>query len=269
MGFLRRTLKLRQGCISGDILRKTNVKAPPDTPPRDIARRLVRTALKGSLGTLDKRTGHPYASLVTLATEPDGAPVMLISRLALHTQNLAADTRASLLIDGTGVTGDPLAGGRVTLIGRVEPTTSPTARGRFLARHPEAEGYAGFADFAFHALKVEGAHFIGGFGRIVDLKPEDLLIDVRGAEALIAAEGDIVGHMNEDHAGALELYATELCSAAGGPWRMTGIDPEGCDMVCDGATARVAFAARINSPGEARGELVRLAGQSRESSPKP
>lgn len=245
------------------------MEATPDTPPDTSARRLLRTALKGSLATLDKRTGHPYASLVTMATEPDGAPVMLVSKLALHTQNLAADTRASILIDGTSAAGDPLAGGRVTLIGRVEPTASPTARARFLARHPEAEGYAGFPDFAFHALKIESAHFIGGFGRIVDLAADELLVDVSGAQSLIDSEGDIVGHMNEDHAGALELYATELCGAAGGPWRMTGIDPEGCDMVCDGATARVAFAARINSPAEARAELIRLVEQARERHAKP
>lgn len=234
-----------------------------DTPPQVVARRLLRTALKGALGTLDRRSGHPYASLVTLAAEPDGTPLMLISKLALHTQNLAADARASLLIDGTSASGDPLAGGRVTLIGRAEPTGSPTARGRFLSRHPHAEGYAGFPDFAFYSLKLEGAHFIGGFGRIVDLAPSDLLLDLSGAEALVAAESDIVAHMNEDHAGALELYATELCGAPGGPWRMTGIDPEGCDIVCDGETCRVLFGGRITSPGEARQELVRLAGEAR------
>jgi putative heme iron utilization protein len=217
---------------------------------------------------LDRRTGHPYASLVTLATEPDGAPLMLISKLALHTQNLAADPRASLLIDGTSAAGDPLAGGRVTLIGRAEPTASPTARGRFLARHSHAEGYAGFPDFAFYTLKPEGAHYIGGFGRILDLLPSDLLLDLGGAETLVAAEDGIVAHMNADHAGALELYATQLCGGPGGPWRMTGIDPEGCDLVCDGEARRVLFASRITSPGEARQELVRLAADARARADK-
>ena len=234
-----------------------------DASPQLTARRLMRTALKGSLATLDRRSGHPYASLVTVATEPDGAPLMLISKLALHTQNLAADPRASLLIDGTSAEGDPLAGGRVTLMGRAEVTSSPTARTRFLARHAHAEGYAGFPDFAFYTLKLEGAHFIGGFGRIVDLSPSDLLLDLGEAEALVAAETDIVTHMNDDHAGALELYATQLCGAPGGPWHMTGIDPEGCDITCDGEACRVLFATRITSPGEARQELVRLAGEAR------
>lgn len=239
-----------------------------DASPQLAARRLMRTALKGSLATLDRRTGHPYASLVTLATEPDGSPLMLISKLALHTQNLAADARASLLIDGTSASGDPLAGGRVSLTGRAEITTSPTARARFLARQAHAAGYADFPDFAFYTLGLEGAHFVGGFGRIVDLSPSELLLDLAGAEALVAAETDIVAHMNEDHAGALELYATELCGAPGGPWRMTGIDPEGCDITCDGEACRVLFATRVTSPGEARQELVRLAAEARTRASK-
>src|SRR4051812_31295112 len=79
------------------------------------ARSLVRAALKGSLATLDKSTGHPYASLALTATDVDGTPILLISRLALHTQNLGKDARASLLIDGTGNDADPMAGARVTL----------------------------------------------------------------------------------------------------------------------------------------------------------
>src|SRR5712671_1128364 len=114
-----------------------------DEPAR-ASRRLVRTALKGALATLDRETGHPYASLILLATEPSGAPTFLISRLALHTRNLEKDPRASILIDGTGDLGDPLTGGRLTLTGAARPSNSPTALRRFLARHPSAEGYARF-----------------------------------------------------------------------------------------------------------------------------
>ena len=111
------------------------------------ARVILRTALKGSLATLDRLGGHPYASLVTVATEMDGALVLLISKLALHTQNIIVDSKASLLLDASGADGDPLAGGRVTLIGRVVKTESTAARRRFLARHPEALMYADFPDF--------------------------------------------------------------------------------------------------------------------------
>ena len=154
--------------------------------PAPASRTLIRTALKASLATLDRATGHPYASLVLVATEPDGTPVFLISRLALHTRNLEKDPRASLLIDGTGGLGNPLTGGRLTLMGEARPSTSPTALRRFLARHPSAEGYAGFADFSVYALEIAGGHYIGGFGRIVDLAPTALLTDTADAGALIA-----------------------------------------------------------------------------------
>jgi heme iron utilization protein len=227
------------------------------------ARSLLRTALKGSLATLRKASGHPYASLVLTATDTDGTPLFLISRLALHTQNLSADSRASLLIDGTGTDADPMAGARITLIGSVRPRQSATARARFLARHPSAAGYADFPDFAFYALKLESAHFIGGFGRIVDISANDLVLPLAGAEALVDAESGIVSHMNEDHADAIELYATRLLGAAPGAWRMTGIDLEGCDLVLGARGLRLPFASRITNATAARAELVRLVGVAR------
>jgi heme oxygenase (biliverdin-IX-beta and delta-forming) len=242
-------------------------KSPENTGPGEstsmAAKSIVRRALKASLATLDRRSGFPYASLVTVATEPDGAPILLISKLALHTQNLEADSRASLLFDETGAAGDPLAGDRVTLIGRLTPASSDTARRRFLARHPEAEMYAGFADFGFYALALESAHFIGGFGRIVDLPPTDMLLEGPAVSALAADEVEIVEHMNADHAATVTLYATVLCGAPGGPWMMTGIDTEGCDLLCDGDRRRLVFAERISNAEEARSELVRLAGEAR------
>jgi putative heme iron utilization protein len=226
------------------------------------ARAMVRASLKASLGTLLHPSGHPYASLLLTATEPDGSPIFLISKLALHTKNLAADPRGSLLIDATGTDADPMAGSRITLIGEVRPTTSATARRRFLARHPNA-GYADFPDFSFYAFDITSAHFIGGFGRIHDLPRSDLVIDTSGAEALIENEPGIVGHMNEDHADANELYATRLLGGAPGHWRMTGIDPEGCDLVLGARALRLPFANRITNGEEARKELVRLVGEAR------
>jgi putative heme iron utilization protein len=239
--------------------------SPPIEPqePASAARRLMRTALKGSLATLDRETGHPYASLVLVATEPDGAPIFLISKLALHTKNLQKDPRASVLVDGTGDLADPLTGGRVTLMGEARPTDSPTAMRRFLARHPSAEGYAGFTDFAVYRLSPARGHYIGGFGRIVDLKPESLLIDVADARGLIEAEADIIEHMNSDHADAVALYATELAHFAPGAWRMSGIDPAGADLLHCTTAARSEFPSRLRTPAEARGALVSLAGEAR------
>jgi hypothetical protein len=234
-----------------------------DMPADRAARDIVRSALKGALATLDRATGHPYASLVTVATGVDGTPLLLISRLALHTQNLAADPRASLLVETGDMATDPLAAGRVTVIGRAEVTPDPQARSRFLARQPAAEMYAGFADFAFWRLVPERAHFVGGFGRIVPLEAPAILTDVSDARGLIEAEPEIVAHMNADHAAAVELYATALAGAPAGPWRVTGVDPEGCDLVCDGEARRIPFAVRVTSPALARQELTRLAAKAR------
>jgi putative heme iron utilization protein len=235
------------------------------------ARRLVRTALKGSLATLDRETGHPYASLILVATEPNGAPIFLISRLALHTRNLEKDSRASVLIDGTGGLGDPLTGGRLTLSGLARPSASSTGLRRFLARHPSAEGYASFADFSIYALEVAGGHYIGGFGRIVDLSPTALLTSTDDAGAVIDAEPDIVAHMNADHADAVALYATMLAGAGAGAgagdWRMTGIDPDGADLLHCTSAARIDFPSRVRTPGEARAMLVSQVQQARSRPP--
>jgi heme oxygenase (biliverdin-IX-beta and delta-forming) len=225
----------------------------------------MRMALKATLATLLVRVpGHPYASLVLVATEPDGSPVFLISRLALHTQNLGNDERASLLIDGTDGLADPLTGGRLSLIGFARPISSTTALPRFLARHPSAQAYAGFADFAMYALDIEQGHYIGGFGRIVDIPSADLAGSVDDAQALVAAEPEIIAHMNADHPDAVALYATELARRAAGGWRMTGIDPDGIDLLHRSNAVRIEFPTRVRTPSEARAALVALAKEARD-----
>jgi putative heme iron utilization protein len=249
------------------IIVMAQVNKSPEMPSRqDIAsaaRALVRRAFKGSMATIDAKAGYPYASLVTLATDASGAPTLLISNLARHTANLAKDARASIMVDETGTLADPLQGARVTLYGKVERTKDEAVRRRFLARHPEASFYADFPDFAFFRLAVAGAHYIGGFGRIFDLTPAELLVPTEGAARLLEDEPGIVEHMNQDHADAIELYATALADGEPGPWRMTGIDPEGFDIMCDGMARRILFAEPITTPADARRELVRLATEAR------
>jgi putative heme iron utilization protein len=243
------------------------VNKSPEMPSKAAiatdARGLVRRAFKGSLATIDSANSYPYASLITLATDASGAPTFLISTLARHTRNLAKDGRASVLIDATGALADPLQGARLTLYGLAEKTAEEGVRRRFLARHPEAAFYADFPDFAFFRLVVEGAHYIGGFGRIFDLAPSDLVVPIKGAKRLLDAEADIVEHMNSHHADALELYATALAGASPGPWRMAGIDPEGCDIILDGEARRILFAGPVTTPAEARKELIRLTAEAR------
>lgn len=233
--------------------------------PAQAVKKLLREARKAALATLDRHGGGPYASLVTIATASDGAPLMLISQLAVHTRNVLADARVGLLIDGTSAEGDPLAGGRVSLTGRLAETRSDSDKSRFLARHPDARMYAAFSDFAFYRFEIARAHFVGGFGRIVDLAPEEILLDLSAAARLLDAEPDIVAHMNEDHADALAVYASRLIGGqqVPGAWKMTGIDPEGLDIIGPGRALRIDFPERIATPGEARKGLAALAAEAR------
>lgn len=226
------------------------------------ARAILRRARKGALATLGA-DGAPYASLVTLATDARGAPLILISGLARHTQNLLRDDRASVLIDETGVAGDPLQGARLSVSGSFAKVDDEAAKRRFLSRQPDAAGYAGFGDFAFWRMAVEGAHFIGGFGRIHDLGPDELLLPAHDADALAESEPGIVEHMNDDHADAVELYAVKLLGGAPGPWRMTGCDAEGCDLVLDDRALRLVFPERVTTPNDVRLVLVDLVKQAR------
>jgi len=224
------------------------------------ARRVLRLAATGALATLDGK-GAPFASLVTVATTPAGEPILLISKLAVHTKNLARDARASLLLVAPGGEGgDPLAGARLTLQGRMGGRDDdPVVRRRFLARHAEAAGYADFADFGFHRFAVEGGHLVAGFGRIVDLAPDDILIDISGAGELMAAEPSAIEHMNTDHAEALSLYATRLSGLAAGDWQMTGVDPDGIDLRAGAARARVDFAEPVTTAAALRHVLADMA----------
>ena len=154
---------------------RTSQSPPVDRDAVAAAAGLLGAALKGALATLEPVTGAPYASLVLVATAGDGAPVLLLSRLALHTRNIAHDARASLLIDGTDASGDPMAGGRVSLSGTIAASLTPLSRERFLSRHPSAAAYADFPDFAFYRFEIASAHLIRGFGRIVDIAGADLI----------------------------------------------------------------------------------------------
>lgn len=155
-----------------------NTPAPSTTLPQDEARTaldMLSRATKGAMGTLRAADGHPYVSMVLVATSGELTPVFLISRLALHTQNLLAHASSSLLIDETDALGNVMAGARVTFIGKTVLIEEPAAKAAFLNRHPSAEGYASFPDFAMYAMNVESAHLIQGFGRIVTIDRATLL----------------------------------------------------------------------------------------------
>jgi heme oxygenase (biliverdin-IX-beta and delta-forming) len=241
----------------------------PDFDAKSNAKILLRSIRAGALATIDRNTGHPFGSLVNVATDGDGSPLILISRLSTHTANLEADSRASVLLATTGK-GDPLAHPRLTVLGRFaqiarEGDDEARVRRRFLARHSKAELYAGFADFALWRMTIESAHLNAGFARAADLSAADVMTDISGASDLLEVETSAVAHMNDDHADALALYATKLLGAAAGPWRMTGLDPDGLDLACGDAVLRLAFPQRITSATRLREVLADLAKQARGS----
>ncbi len=234
-------------------------QGPQARSPADDAAAIVRSAMKGALATIERpggpSTGHPYASLVTVATEPWGTPLLLLSKLALHTLNLEADSRASLLLEAPvgpqAPNADPLTAGRVTVIGRCAPTASASARRRFLSRHPSAELYAGFPDFRLFALEVERAHYVGGFGRISGIDARGLVLPDDDCAALAAAEEEILGTATDQLAGRLAAISRGVGRSGGGmpaaraAARLAGVDPLGCDIDVAGDMRRVMFEAPV------------------------
>ncbi len=207
--------------------------------------------------------GVPYASLVLIAADLDASPLLLLSDLAQHSRNIAFDPRVSLLIDGTAGYRDPLTGPRLTVIGQARALEDPRCLVRFAAHHPTSAVYSGFADFRLYRVAVERGHLVAGFGRIYWIDGRDLLFG-GDAAALAAAEREILGHMNEQHADAIADYARGLLGRARAEWRMTGIDPEGTDLQQDGETARLDFPAPVLTPSAARAALVELAQKARK-----
>ncbi len=235
-----------------------------ENPDVRAARRLLREARQGALATLTEH-GAPYASLVAVASDPAGSPLLLISRLALHTRNLLADPRVSLLLAVVGAP-DPLQDVRIMIAATarvLEGEARAVARRRYLAVHPAAAMFVDFSDFLFVRLDLQAVHLVAGFGRIRDLTPEDVLTPVSGAESVLDAEESAIEHMNADHADALALYATRLRDAPSGDWRCTGLDPDGLDLALGSQALRVEFPARVTSAGELRVTLARLAEQAR------
>ncbi len=230
-----------------------------------LARSLLRRSRQGALATLMASSGDPYCSLVNVASHPDGSPILLISRLAVHTRNILGDSRVSLMLDERAG-GDPLEGSRIMLAGRAEEATATDLellRRRYLNAHPSAETFADFQDFSFFRIRPSGTHLVAGFGRILDLSPAQFLTDISDAGALLEAEQGAIDHMNADHRDATRLYATRLLGAQPADWRCTGCDPDGIDLQAGATTLRLDFPEQVTGPAELRRMLVRLADEAR------
>jgi len=240
------------------------VPAAAEPSYAERARTLVHVARTGALSTLSRRhPGHPFGSVMPYAPDERGRPLVLISGMAMHTRNLEADPRASLLVTQPGRTEDPLAAARATLVSEARPIATPdlpAARARYLERHPEAAAWVDFDDFAFWCLEVVEVYFVGGFAAM----------DWVGAEAYAGARPDplaegaasIIEHMNRDHADALLVFARVLAGVPADAAEMVAVDRLGFRLrIRRGSeltARRIAFPAEVTSLEVARSTLIAM-----------
>lgn len=229
----------------------------PDDAPPWAARKLLRAARSGTLAT--SLAGQPFASLVTPATAPDLALLLLLSSLSEHTRHLRAEPRCSVMVVGTPAGANPQTAPRATITGLAEVIDDPALKARYLAMHPYAALYADFGDFALWRVRPMGGLFVGGFARAARLRLADLTPDPHAVAAIAAAAGGIIAHCNDDHADAMARIAGARIAGAPGDWRMVAVDVDGCDLAQGELVVRVAWSAPVVDPGGVRAELVRLA----------
>lgn len=244
-----------------------NVLREIDEGAIHLARTLLRTARHAAIATLEPVSGDPIATRVGLATDHDGTPIILASALAAHTPALLADPRCSLLVGEAGK-GDALAHPRMTIFAKAREIARGTPEHariewRYLSHLPKAKLYASLADFRFFRLEPEHARLNGGFGRAYELAASEWLSLNPANGAIAAAEQSAVDHMNEDHADAVALYARHFGKGDNGNWRITGIDADGFDLADGDKVLRIFFSEPLNSAGDIRTTLVRMAGEAR------
>jgi len=252
---------------------KSAAPAIPEPSYAERARTLVHLGRAGTLATLSRRhPGHPFASIMPYAVDERGRPLLLISTMAMHTQNLQGDARASLLVAQPDWAGDPLAAGRVTLMGDAKPLPEadrPAARTAYLALHENARYWVDFDDFAFWRLEVSDVYFVGGFAAM-DWVEAAGYVDAR-PDPLADAAGGIITHMNKDHADALVAYARAFAGVDASEATMIGVDRLGFKLRVTGGgrrhAVRIAFPREITTADESRIVLIEMLRQARGASP--
>jgi len=242
----------------------SDVPPVPEPTYAERARTLVYLGRTGTLSTLSlKHPGHPFGSLMPYALDGRGRPLFLISTMAMHTQNLQADRRASLLVTQPGWTGDPLAAGRVTLMGEAVPLSEKDAveaRKAYLARHPSATYWVDFEDFGFYRLEVADVYFVGGFAAMDWVSAEDYLAAV--PDPLADAAAGILEHMNRDHLDALVIFARVLAGAEADEAAMVAVDRLGFKLRLKSGprlhSARIAFPREVATAEACRAVLIEM-----------
>jgi putative heme iron utilization protein len=250
----------------------------PEPSYAERARTLAYLVRSGALATLSrKHPGHPFASVMPYALDEHGQPLVLVSSMAMHTQNLQADPRASLLVTQPVANapgqeaGDPLAAARLTLLGEAQQLGAPDAakaREAYLARHPRAAYWVDFDDFSFWRLDVRDVYFVGGFAAMDWVTADDYR--AASPDPLADAGPGIIGHMNKDHADALIAYARHFAREAADEATMIAVDRLGFRLRLRSGdrlhAVRIAFPREIRSAAESRTVLIEMLAQARSAS---
>jgi heme iron utilization protein len=227
------------------------------------ARLLLRRARTGTLATLNQDGSGPYASLVNVATDPAGRPVIFISTLAWHTRNLAHDGRGSILVAEPPAQGDALTGPRVTVMGVFARIEAQDMAERYAQHHPAARLYLDFPDFSFWRLEPQKIHAVAGFGRIETIGAEEVFPPGATQDSTASLMAGAAQHVNEDHADIVQVYAEKLAGATPGGWLVTAVDCDGFLIEKEGYVHRIAFDEPALSPGGLRQAFVALAAKAR------
>ena len=243
--------------------------AVPEPSFAERARTLVYLARIGSLSTLArKQPGFPFGSVMPYGLDDHGRPIFLISTMAMHTQNLQADPRASLLVTQNDAGGDPLGSSRVTLVGNVLPLPEPEvaeARKLYLARYANSKYWVDYEDFSFYRMTAVDVYYVGGFGVMGWVSASEY--DRARPDPLADSTSEIIQHMNADHKDALILLARVFARIESQEATMTSVDRLGFHArlkTQDGIKgARVAFLREVSNPAETREVLVEMVRQAR------
>jgi putative heme iron utilization protein len=241
---------------------RTGAPPPPEPSHAERCRTLVAGSSRGALSTLAvDPPGYPYGSVASYGLDDRGNPLFFVSLMAEHTQNALRDPRASLLVTEPVPEGaDPLASGRVTLMGRMTAVADDeraAVRDRYLAANPASSYYIDFGDFAFYRLDVESIRYVGGYGRMSWVDASRYA--AAEPDPLVDAAPGIIEHMNADHADAQLLYCRHLLDRPGTTEAsMSAVDRYGFEMIAVSPAGRVAV--RLGFPEEcATGDEVRRA----------
>lgn len=245
--------------------KKTNVIRETSDEARALAKQLIRTARFGALAVNSNNSGFPSVSRALVGINPDGAPLILVSELSMHTKAIIADNRVSILLGEPGK-GDPVAHARISIacnanwIERSNPHYK-YLRSRFISRHPKAELYVDFADFRFYRLEPVGADLNGGFGKAFSLTPNDFLNPNKLVDSIAATEIEFVAKINSDHVSEIDKIVSNHIKREENGWRLVDIDCEGASFIKSDRIIRINFLSNPTSCEDLKSCFFNLANQ--------